>query len=666
VRIALAMAASLLLGFDWPGRAEDAAQALQSTSGAERLGACRALRNLEPGLALPHLRRAMDSEDVSVRACAAAAVLDISPDDARALAVVRGWIGHPDVAVRKSAVELLAGMRDLDAVGQALTDADEEIRLATVRALAALGSLGKGAVLLGRLADPSLRVRLAAIDAVVSIGDPRSAPFLTERLGDVASEVRQRACLALGELGDRRAAPALVRALDDPMTEVQVAAARALARLGDAAAAPPLRSALRSPSPAVRRAAAQALGRLGDPGSAEALIAALGDDETRPVAEEALHRIGTSAVPALLRAARAEGRMPMAAAQAAVRLLGQAGDARALPLLLELLAWGPVPRETTIAALGALRDPTTLETLAAYLDDPDPRLRGTALAAVGPIADGRVESAIIGLLDDPVPEIRLVAARVVGRHRITQAGPRLVARLDDEDPALRLAATRALGKLGGPGAATALVDALAQEALRGEALTALARLRPAAARQPLLRRVHGASGTWRAHLLRALGAVLRDHGVAPPIAGEMLSSGDERVRAAAVAALAAIKDPATLPALLRALQARPSDTRMVEALASFDAAAQDLERLGRQASPRVRAAAGEALRRIRSKWSGWLLAQLRDEYGAPLPHASVTLVLPDGRRHECRTDAGGYVVEERIPHGRVTLATPGGSLHLAD
>jgi HEAT repeat protein len=648
------LSALLTAGFDWAGRIEEVARDLDATESASRLRACQTLATLTPAAAAVHLRRALMDRDATVRACAARALLHTGDADVRK--AIRAWTRDTDPGVRLLAVELSGEVGDRTAIARALADSAEEVRLAAVRALGRLGAEA-AATAMGRLEDPSSRVRLAAIDVLVAAEDRRAAPLLVDRLGDAAVEVRRRACLALAELDDSRAAPALIRSLADPMSEVQAATAEALGRLRAVEAVSPLADRLAAADPAVRHAAIVALGMLGDrdPRAVGLLVEALGDKDLHATAEESLRGLGSAAVPALLEALGSSG-TPLASLEAVVRLLGGSADPRALPPLLDVLRWGPVAPDLVIAAIGGLRQPAALEPLAPFLEDPDPAVRSAALRAVAPIADGRVHQALVGLLGDSSPATRAEAARVAGRLRIPAAGRALAERMDDSDPAVRTAATWALGEVGGSSAPAPLVDALKDDALAGRALAALARLRPPAAEAPLLRLLDASTGAPRAVALRALGAVLRDARRTPPGIAALLRDPDGDTRAAATFALAAVKDPRTPAAIERALPDAGVDrARVVEALSSFEAARPLLERLTRDPEAPARAAAQAALDRLRRRGAGWLLARIEDEDGLPLANTPVTMLFSDGRRHECRTDAAGYLAEERIPEGRVIV-----------
>jgi HEAT repeats len=149
-------------------------------------------------------------------------------------------------------------------------------------------------------------------------------PALGQALADADPDVRQSAARALGRTWDEGAIAPLATALhDDGDTAVREAAAQALGQLWSERAADALSVALvTDPSRAVREAAARALGDIGDAGGVSALIAALRDPRgsVREIAVGALGAIGgTPAIAALVEAAVAD-RDPWVRAEAAAAL----------------------------------------------------------------------------------------------------------------------------------------------------------------------------------------------------------------------------------------------------------------------------------------------------------------------------------------------------------
>ncbi|MAT24183.1 MAG: hypothetical protein CMN29_04315 [Sandaracinus sp.] len=200
---------------------------------------------------------------------------------------------------------------------------------------------------------------------------------------------RRAAAEALGRVGDAaQARAALLEALEgerDP--RVRVAIADSLARRPGPEAFEPLVAAFDVARDLEARALARALAALGSVPARGVLVDALARDDLRVAAREALERVGVEAVPQLLRRLREDPDEV-----AAIELLGQAGDAQAVPLLTRL-ATSPIPavRRAALASLVAIGDPRGRAVVLDALSDPEPgvqRIAVGALSRLGTEADG--------------------------------------------------------------------------------------------------------------------------------------------------------------------------------------------------------------------------------------------------------------------------------------
>ncbi|MGQ0696138.1 MAG: HEAT repeat domain-containing protein [Nitrospiraceae bacterium] len=163
--------------------------------------------------------------------------------------------------------------------------------------------------LIALLDDPDASTRLTAAEALGKIGDRKAEPFLLLALHDVDPRVREAASRSVGQLPSVGvgAGTELVTLLHDPDISVRRAAAQALGAVERTSAlASALGSLLGSADPAVRQAAGHALLLVG----AGEAVAALSN--------------GTSDSDPAVR-------------QWAVAALGESGDLRAVPVLLDRL-----------------------------------------------------------------------------------------------------------------------------------------------------------------------------------------------------------------------------------------------------------------------------------------------------------------------------------------
>ena len=266
--------------------------------------------------------------------------------------------------------------------------------------------------------DTAFKRRL--VEAFGAAGAP-AVPALIQALGDSNSAVCCAAAEALGKLGDPQAIPALIQALGhdtDPFADdldldavddldldavldavyrdaVRAVAAEALVKIGTPAV-PALIQALRDRSENVRFAAAEALGKLGDPQAVPALIQALGDSDwyVRRAAAEALVKIGTPAVPALIRAlGDSDSDVRAVAAWALVKI-----GTPAVPALIKALGdwWSENVRRAAAEALGDLGDPQAVPPLIQALGDDWDAVRFAAAWALGKLGDPQAVPSVGG------------------------------------------------------------------------------------------------------------------------------------------------------------------------------------------------------------------------------------------------------------------------------
>lgn len=198
--------------------------------------------------------------------------------------------------------------------------------------------------------------RIRAADALGALHVADAKPWLVERLHQHDALLRMACARSLAELG-----------AVDALPEIMASLAEAQAEPGDveevllgfgSSGVPFLRDLLTGGSASERRLAAAALGHIGSIQVLPELRRALDDDDDELVAS-------------------------------AARTLGQLGDTRATPALIELLCgereW--FVRVAAAAALGALEDPAATPVLVETLDAEEWDLRNAAaraLVALGP------------------------------------------------------------------------------------------------------------------------------------------------------------------------------------------------------------------------------------------------------------------------------------------
>lgn len=188
--------------------------------------------------------------------------------------------------------------------------------------------------------DPKQR-RMAA-EMLGIIGNPGAFPELMEALDDEDAAVRANAAEALGKIRDPGAKPALIDRLRDPNDDVRINAAMALGVIGvDEQELNIILGMLRKGSQEEKGSAAVTLGALQKTEAVQPLIDALESCNADVMVSIgwALTTIGKPAVPALIEVLKNAD--PYTRTFAAY-LLGEIGDAKALPALREIAQKYPV------------------------------------------------------------------------------------------------------------------------------------------------------------------------------------------------------------------------------------------------------------------------------------------------------------------------------------
>ncbi len=148
-------------------------------------------------------------------------------------------------------------------------------------------------LLIRSLRDGSPKARFWAARILGEIRDARAVRSLGDALLDADADVRSASAWALGQVGERATAPLLDPLLRDPVWYVRAHAAESLGKLGEPRYAAALGEALRDRSWWVRRNALDGLVRLGEAAKPVLLQTLRGEDRfARECAVEALMTMG--------------------------------------------------------------------------------------------------------------------------------------------------------------------------------------------------------------------------------------------------------------------------------------------------------------------------------------------------------------------------------------
>lgn len=270
-------------------------------------------------------------------------------------------------------------------------------------------------------------------------------------------------------------------------------------------------------------------------------------------------------------------------AGAAIRALGEIGDARAVAPLLKLMGedhGGSWP-DQAISALGAIGDPRAVEPLIAIVEEAQPdRVRvEDAARALGHIRDPRAVEALARLLRKSKDTTLIsAAADALGAGRDPKAAEALIAALADPSGGAALEIARALTRFDDRRALRPLVAALkgpGSESLLFHVAGAVRRTSDPEAVDVLLEILTRKSWMLRCAAADALGRI-KDPRAAKPLA-HRIGDEDPRVREAAVRALLEIDAGMAIRALARQLRgdnprAQMEAARRLISLESADAA----------------------------------------------------------------------------------------------
>lgn len=282
---------------------------------------------------------------------------------------------------------------------------------------------------------------------------------LDEALRDQDPSVRREAVIAIERLQEAGAIGHLTKALKDPDRSVRLQTIHALGELKAKEAVAILSTPLGTGDVELKKAAAVALEKIGDHTAARTLVDMSSKDDESVVTgvREGLVQLGPDVIPALM-GSLMDGQ-PSVRAQAA-RLLGSAGDLRAVPALMAAVEDPSAKvRRAALGGLGELADAQGRSALEIGLRDGDEEARVFAARGLGEIADAKSATALIGALADSARSVREAAVRAL----ITMgqdAGEALVRALSEQDYRTREQAARALGLMKYTPAAAALEKAL--------------------------------------------------------------------------------------------------------------------------------------------------------------------------------------------------------------
>lgn len=245
-----------------------------------------------------------------------------------------------DVQARKQIFEILARFQT-PAVEAALIaqlkDSNKTVRQAALGALGQFAKIADIRPITVALTDPDIDVQNRAVDVLIRMRNPETVRHLMPALQEESEYARRSAVEVLNELGDVDSIKYLLDAIKDADWWVRSRAADALGKIGGPRVVDAVLELIKDPDEELRRTAIEILNLTKDERAVSFLIEATRDPDWW-VSERAIDALGAMkekrAVPHLVEALKNN---PKTGA-AAIRALGQIGEARILDILLPYLA----------------------------------------------------------------------------------------------------------------------------------------------------------------------------------------------------------------------------------------------------------------------------------------------------------------------------------------
>jgi HEAT repeat protein len=492
-----------------------------------------------------------------------------------------------------------------NAIAVLKSDAPQKEKAEACRLLAHAGTPDAVPVLAGLLADETLSHM--ARYGLEPIPDPSVDEALRDALGKLKGRLLVGVVHSLGVRRDAKAIEPLAKLLRDADADVAGAAAGALGRIATAPAAQTLEQALADAGAAARPALTEGVLRCADALAAQGQKAEALALYDRVWASKAASFIRGAALRGTLRAKGAEGAALLAeqlrsddgvifaallnlvqtdlpgaeVTQALVaelakltgdrklllmQALGHRGDATALPAVLAAAESGDKPvRLAAIRTLAELGKPVAAPVLAKIAEAADGDLAQAAQEALASLPGSEVDAAIQALLDSPEAPRRQLGIQLATRRRLLAVMPALVKAAGDAEPKTRLVALQAVRELAGEAQLPALLDLLVKapgaeelEATRG-ALASVCRgaEHPDQCVEKIAGCLAAAPPAAKGALFRVLGSLGGQKALQAVRAA--VSDPDEKVKSAAVRAMAEWRDAEAAKDLLELARTLPND-----------------------------------------------------------------------------------------------------------
>ena len=327
-------------------------------------------------------------------------------------------------------------------------DMREQVRGAAYSALKEIPSDEVVPYFQGGLSDGSGMIRVLVVEGMGKFPKGRQSEGFQGALKDQAGLVRVMVLKALGGVGDPATIPLITPLLKDDQRVVQVAAAAALYRLGQKEHWQTVERATNVPEGYERGAALRMLGEIGDSKGLPLLEQGLRDKQPsiRAAAVASLGKLGAGA--SSLIAALADP-VPAVRSVAAVTLGKLRAERAVSPLTRALQDRNMGVRAAAIAGLLQLGSPFSVVagTVRELMGQRNPGLRSSVAKALGHGRAYDVVGPLLLLLNDPVPKPQISAARSLGRVGGRELIPHLKRVMKASNEAVRATAAGAVARI---------------------------------------------------------------------------------------------------------------------------------------------------------------------------------------------------------------------------
>ncbi len=466
------------------------------------------------------------------------------------------------------------------ALARQLDRDDDNVAVASIEALGAIGGARAIDALIAVLASGSFFRTFPALQVLARASDPRVVAPLVRLLGD--ETYRIEAARALGRSGYAQAIPPLAalaeRGGDALVRLVALALGDLIARAAWHGAAEHVEAtlreviaprlgrfvaALRTADLAERTAIVTVLGRVGDGGVVQDLAPLLDDPEIQAAATDAIQRISGREDDALLAALASDDAATRIAVLPVVHTRRAADAVRAL-----LDDEAAEVRALACDALARIGDTSAVPRLIDALADVNPRVGHAASAAIQSLGSRETAGLVTDALRDGAPAVRRHALRIIAYMGFDEALPAVRDAIADRDPRIAELAVSALALIGDPAADAALAQLVhdPREPVRAAAMRTIGRRGGDDAARRLVAGLADDAAWVRYYACQGLGR-LGDDATTAQIVGR-LSDATPHVRIAAIEALAHLSSPAAWQALSSAIRSADVDERRA-ALASM-------------------------------------------------------------------------------------------------